>query len=239
MIIDAILYNGEQDIFNLRYNILKSYVDEFVVVEFGKTFSGNDKEAHPINLPKVSYHFFTNINDWKPNLPEAFRMEYNQREMIRGCLDHLDDDDVVFMGDCDEIWDPKALEIDLFQKLKLQVYSYYINNRSDENFVLGPVLLRYATLKEHSLNYLRSNLSLTEGYYGWHFTNMGGLDKLNYKIESYGHQEFNIPQVKDNLEQQMKDNKDYIGRDFKFWVDESDWPQWLVINREKFAHLLK
>jgi len=68
---------------------------------------------------------------------------------------------------------------------------------------------------------------------------LGGLDKLNYKIESYGHQEFNTPQIKENLEQQMKDNKDYIGRDFKFWLDESDWPPWLVMHREKYLHLLK
>lgn len=238
MIIDACLYNGEREIFDLRYNILKDYVDEFVVVEFGKTFSGKLKPAHPINLPKVSYHFFTQVKDLKPDLPPAFAMEYNQREMIKECLTHLSDDDVVYMGDCDEIWDTNVLW-SFPSKIKLRVYAYYLNNRSDEWFALGPVVAQYKDLKDKSLNKLRSELHLTKDYHGWHFTNMGGLDKLKYKIESYGHQEFNVPQVKNNLEQQIEQNKDYIGRDFKMWIDESDWPPWLKEHRQDYKHMLK
>lgn len=237
MIVDCILFNGERDIFDLRYNILKDYVDEFVVVEFGKTFSGKDKESHPINLPKVSYHFFTQVKDLKPNLPPAFAMEYNQREMMKECLAHLDDEDLILMGDCDEIPDVNKLEID--EKARLRVYAYYLNNRSSEEFALGTVFMEYGELKNKSLNDLRTSTPLSKDYAGHHFTNMGGIDKLKYKIESYGHQEFNIPIVKDNLENQIKENKDYIGRDFKMWVSEEDWPPWLKENREKFAHLLK
>ena len=240
MVIDAVLYNGESDLFKLRYEILKDYVDEFVVVEFGKTFRGNDKESHPINLPKVSYHFFTNVKDLHPpNLPSAFAMEYNQREMIKECLTHLNDEDIVIFGDCDEIWDEKALNIDLYQKLRLRVYAYHLNNRSNENFTLGPVVMRYELLKQVSLNYLRSTLPVTEEYYGWHFTNMGGVAKLRYKIESYGHQEYHTPEVIDTLEFKMRNNVDYIGRNFQFWIDEADWPEYLVINRKKYTHLLK
>lgn len=242
MIVDAILYNGERDIFDLRYNILKDYVDEFVVVEFGKTFSGNDKEAHPINLPKVSYHFFTQIKDLKPNLPPAFAMEYNQREMIKECLTHLDDEDILAIGDCDEIWKPMQwrphVQIAPF-KMKLRVYSYFLNNLSNEDFTLGTVIGLYKHMKLKSFNELRSKSDLTDNYYGWHFTSMGGVDKLKEKIESYGHQEFNIPEVKDNLETRLANGQDYIGRDFKFTLDESDWPAELVINREKYRHLIK
>lgn len=239
MVIDAILYNGEEEMFKLRYEMLKDYVDEFIVVEFGKTFSGNDKESHPINLPNVSYHFFTQVKDLKPDLPPAFAMEYNQREMIKECLTHLNDDDTVFFGDCDEIWSKEALKISLYQKLRLKVYAYYLNNRSSENFTLGPVIMRYELLKQVSLNYLRSTLPVTEKYYGWHFTNMGGLEKLRYKIQSYGHQEYHTPEVMNTLEYKMRNNVDYVGRDFRFWIHEDDWPEYLVINREKYRHLLK
>jgi len=237
-IIDVILYNGERDIFDLRYNILKDFVDEFIVCEFSKTFSGKDKESHPINLPKVSYHFFTQWKDFKPDMPEAFQREYNQREIIRSTLTHLDDDDIVYFGDCDEIPDP-IQNYPINVKLKLKVYSYYLNNRSDENFKLGTLFMRYGDMRKYGLNDLRSNVELTDDYFGWHFTNMGGLDKLKYKIDSYGHQEFNVSHVTDHLEERIANNQDYIGRDFKFWVDESDWPPWLKDNREKFAHLLK
>lgn len=239
MVVDIVLFNGEEDIFNLRYNILKDVVDEFVVVEFGKTFSGNDKSAHPINLPKVSYHYFTQVKDLKPNLPPAFAMEYNQREMLRSCLPHLHDDDIVFMGDVDEIWNPKIQGTVLNKKLKLQVYSYYLNNKSTEDFALGTVVMKWGDMKKYGMNDLRSNVELTNEYHGWHFTNMGGLDKLKYKIESYGHQEYNTSHVKDNLVTQMKENKDYIGRRIDFTTDESDWPPWLTIHREEYRHLLK
>lgn len=239
MIVDAILYNGERDIFDLRYNILKDYVDEFVVVEFDKTFSGNVKESHPINLPKVSYHFYTQVKDLKKDLPTAFANEYNQREMIKECLTHLDDEDVVFMGDCDEIWNPEVLSRYGREKLRLRVYAYYLNNRSSEDFILGPVKDLYKFFKYSDLNYFRAETPLTDDYGGWHLTNMGGIDKLKYKIESYGHQEYNTLQIKDNLENRMNQNADYIGRNFKMWVDESDWPPWLKEHRQDYKHLLK
>ena len=238
-IIDVILYNGEEDIFNLRYNILKDFVDEFVVVEFGVTFSGNVKESHPINLPKVSYHFFTQVKDLNSDLPSAFKMEYNQREMLKECLTHLSDDDTVFIGDCDEVPDISALKIDMGQKLRLRVYAYYLNNHSDEDFALGPVVDTYGHTKNCSLNDLRSNTPLTLEYYGSHFTNMGGVDKLKYKIESYGHTEFNTSEIKDSLVQRIEDNQDYIGRPFKFWIDESELPKYIIDNKLRYAHLFK
>ena len=238
MVIDAILYNGERDIFDLRYNVLKDVVDEFVVVEFGKTFSGKDKEAHPINLPKVSYHFFTQVKDLKPNLPPAFATEYNQREMIKQCLKHLDGDEWVFIGDCDEIWEPNFEIPEDRIKFRLRVYAYYLNNRSSEDFALGPILARYHTVRANRINDLRTQTPLSPELSGWHFTNMGGAERLKEKIESYGHQEFNTPEVKDNLEERIKRNQDYVGRNFTFWKDESDWPEYLKNNKDKYNHLL-
>jgi len=239
MIVDAILYNGEREIFDLRYNILKDYVDEFVVVEFGETFSHNKKESHPINLPKVSYHFFTQIKDLKPDTTPYFINESNQREMIKNCLMHLDDEDTVVMGDCDEIWERKAVSLSDMTKIKLRQYTYWLNNRSSEDFRLGPVVCKYGTLKSKSLNELRSKAVLSDDYLGWHFTNMGGQDNLKYKVQSYSDQHFNIPVVHNNIPLAFKHNLDYLGRDFKLWVDESELPEEIVNNRDKYKHLLK
>jgi hypothetical protein len=58
-IIDTVCYNGEKDLFEIRYNILKDYVDTFIVVEFDKTFSGKPKEPSfkYKNWEKVKYYF--------------------------------------------------------------------------------------------------------------------------------------------------------------------------------------
>ncbi len=239
MIVDAILYNGEWDIFELRYNVLKDIVDEFVVVEFGETFSGNIKESHPINLPKVSYHFFTHTKDLKSDIGSLFQQEYNQREMIQNCLMHLHDDDTVFMGDCDEIWMKEALELPPLTRVRLIPYTYWLNNRSGEPFGLGPVVAPYGLLKTRRLNDLRSQMPLSEEYLGWHFTNMGGEENLKYKIQSYSDQQFNIPVVHTNIPLAFKHNVDYLGRPFSLWVDESELPEEIINNREKYKHLLK
>lgn len=237
MVIDAIIYNGERDIFDLRYAILKDVVDEFVVVEFSKTFKGTSKESHPINLPNVSYHFFTQVKDLHPNLPPAFANEFSQRETIKQCLTHLKDNDVVYMGDCDELWSPN--DVPLNKKLRLRAYCYYLNQRSSEDFVLGPIKMLYKDLKDYSLNSLRSDMELTEEYNGWHFTNCFPYERVLYKLEEAGHQEYNIPRVKDGLKERFDNNIDYIGRNFKFTIDESDLPSEIINNREKYKHLLK
>ena len=73
---------------------------------------------------------------------------------------------------------------------------------------------------------------------GWHFTNMGGEEFIKRKLGSYSHQEFNHPTITDQLEQKIKENKDFIGRDFKFWLDESELPKYILDNRKRYEQLL-
>ena len=74
---------------------------------------------------------------------------------------------------------------------------------------------------------------------GWHFTNMGGADRIRKKLESYGHQEFNNDKIKTDLEQKMASNTDFIGRRFRFWKDERGLPEYITNNREKYKNLFK
>lgn len=66
---------------------------------------------------------------------------------------------------------------------------------------------------------------------------MGGADQIKRKLESYGHQEFNNDGIKSDLENKIKENRDFIGRGFTFWRDESDLPQTLLDNRAEYAKL--
>ena len=43
MIFDCFTFYNENDVFDLKFNIEKDYVDKFVVVEATKTFSGQKK----------------------------------------------------------------------------------------------------------------------------------------------------------------------------------------------------
>ena len=164
--------------------------------------------------------------------------EFYQKESIKKALINLHDNDVCFVGDIDEIWNPETVvdfrRDDIF-KLRQDVYSYYLNNRSSEPWA-GTLVTKYKNIKDSCLNHLRT-VSKTKYTYvahgGWHFTNQGGPDRIRQKIESYGHQEFNNATIKEDIENKIAKNQDFVGRRFKFWIDESALPEYVVKNREK------
>lgn len=254
MIVDVITYNGEEELFELRYDILKDYVDEFIVVEFDKTFSGkpkpylfhphiyNDIKIRYFPIPEKIYSKYKELAESSPNTKGAdhWKTEFMQKESIKDALTHLKDDDICFIGDVDEIWNPetnwKAYGGSPF-KLRLDVYTYYLNNRSSEEF-WGTLYCSYSFVKDSCLNHLRTNTEKTKTHNGWHFTSLRhGLRKK--LTDSYTNETYANEVVLAYLDKNIAENKDFLGREFTYIIDEEDWPQYLKDNREKFAHLLK
>lgn len=250
-IIDVTTFNGEYDIWEIRYNILKDYVDEFIVVESTETFSGKPKplyfEKIKHKYPKVTYV----INEGEytpeeikqaedsPNTKGAahWKLEFMQKERIKLAISHLKDDDTVFISDVDEIWDIHS-EIKLDTKLKLKVFTYYLNNYSSEDF-WGTIIFEYKNIANKCLNHLRTETKRSKESHGWHFTSMGGAKEVKRKLtDSYTSDSYATDYVLNNLEDNIKNRKDFLGRDFTYTVDESEWPQYLKDNREKYKHLL-
>lgn len=250
MVIDVITYNGEEDLYEIRFNMLEPFVDQFIVVEANKTFSGNNKPLYFTNHKrfkekKIKYFVvedwgdaklwdmaFTNkatkgVNHWK--------QEFYIKESLKKALVHLNDDDICFIGDCDEIWDYR--NIILNQKIKLKVYAYWLNNRSNEEF-WGGIWIKYGNIKDACLNDLRNDLPKSEMYGGWHFTSL--KDGLKRKLtDSYTEESYANKSVMDNLDENIKNNRDFLGRDFEFKIDESEWPNYLKQNKDKYIDLCK
>jgi hypothetical protein len=257
MVVDVITFNGEHDLFEIRYNILKEYVDEFIVVEFDQTFSGKPKvfTFTAIKYEKVKYFLvdetvwgkYTELAKSSPNTDygkgaDHWIREFCQKESIKDCLTHLKDDDTVYIGDCDEIWNPFLCQsiADSLIKLKFKVYTYYLNQRSNERFAGTLRADKYQYIKHYCLNHLRTKTKQNWilFHYGWHFTSL--KDGLRQKLmDSYTKESYATSQVLNNLDENIKNNRDFLGRDFKYWIDEKDWPQYLKDNREKYLHLLK
>lgn len=249
MTVDCTTYNGEEWAFDLRYNILKGVVDEFVVVEFDTTFSGEPKQpTFPTEkYPDVTYCFhdetvygkYAELAESSPNTKGAqhWKREFMQKESIQDALQHLKDDDVVFIGDVDEIWSPTLGTPRFPVKLKLRVYTYWLNNRSTEEF-WGTVAAKWIDIKYECLNHLRTTSPGTDGYGGWHFTSMGGADSLRKKLtDSYTQESYATPEILENIAYNIEQNKDFLGRDFSYTVDESEWPEFLRRNRQKYEYL--
>lgn len=257
--IDVTLFNGEYDLFEIRYNILKPYVDQFIVCEAKTTFSGKPKQLY---FPKGKYpdvkYFVINEHytdkeikqaEQSPNTQGAahWKHEFLQKESIKKALTHLEDDDIVFISDTDEIWESGTQPPEEYKgsnyvhntgKLKLRVYTYYLNNRSSEEFY-GTLVGKYRYIKNECLNHLRSNSQTrTMNYSGWHFTSMAH-DLRRKLTDSYTKETYANDTVMNHLEENVRQNRDFLGRDFTYTEDESDWPPWLTDHRQDFIHLLK
>lgn len=267
-IIDCFTFNGEYDLLEIRLNILNECVDEFIIVEAPTTFSGLPKPlyyeeqkerfsrwAGKIKYYKISEDYMQDeisLASQSPNTRGAahWKHEFLQKESIKKALTHLSDNDIVFISDCDEIWNPAYLQSEqLFPitKLGMYVYTYYLNNSSSEEWY-GTISARYKDIKNNCLNHIRTiptsrfPVGTLGGFYfkvGWHFTSMGGYEEVKRKLnDSYTEESYNSAQVRSRLKENMANNKDFLGRGFTYSKDESNWPQYLKDNKEKYKHLL-
>lgn len=250
------MYNGEQDILDLRLNILDPHVDFFVIGEAQLTFSSKAKplyfEQHMDRFKKFwhkivyvtveNYYAPLILNSMKvyfSDLNETsypFLMAFYQKEYLRLGFDKAADTDVLYYGDVDEIWIPQQVEKEPTKLTQLN-YSMYLNRRSSEKWA-GTVISTVAKAKQYGLSQMRLKAKVTHPDGGWHFSNMGGLSELRRKIESYDHQEINTTEVQEALAERYREGTDFLGRDHKNYTDESEWPQYLKDHREKYAHLL-
>jgi beta-1,4-mannosyl-glycoprotein beta-1,4-N-acetylglucosaminyltransferase len=183
-----------------------------------------------------------------PNVPPGeihWLKEFYQKELLRRVFEIMEDDDICFISDLDEIWNPEThidFSSDKIFKLNQISYCYYLNNRSNEQWD-GTLVAKRGILKNYILNHLRANCKIKLIYVdngGWHFTNMGGADNVRKKIESYGHQEFNNDLIKSQIDNRIMNNEDFLGRgNYVFWVDETDLPQHIKNNKDKYNNFFK
>lgn len=257
---DCFMFGGEYDLLEIRFNILDKFVDHFVICEGAETFSGMIKPLYWAERDldrfgkwehKVIYivvHGYSDpdildlLNDRTYVDTPSFMRAFYQKESIKSGLVDARDEDIIIYGDADEIINPEIISQvdDKTHKLRQIAYSYYLNNRSPEDW-RGTIITKYKNVKNACLNDLRANPVeddiLEDG--GWHFTNIGGLSAVLHKIESYDHQEVNIPWVRNGMADRMLANQDFLGRGFQFWEDESQLPKYLLDNKSKYLHLFK
>jgi beta-1,4-mannosyl-glycoprotein beta-1,4-N-acetylglucosaminyltransferase len=78
---------------------------------------------------------------------------------------------------------------------------------------------------------------------GWHFTYMGGVDRIREKIFAYAHQEHNQPQLSapEFIAGRINAGHTLFGEDEKleFVALDDSFPRYLREHREKFSHLIK
>jgi beta-1,4-mannosyl-glycoprotein beta-1,4-N-acetylglucosaminyltransferase len=259
-IFDTFLFLNELDLLEIRLNILNSHVDYFIINESPKTFSGKFKplyyEDNKERFSKFKDKIIHNIIEIPEELGSCWDREIFQRNAsISKLKEFCDPDDVVITSDLDEIPNPEILEnIDCFfdknnlYHLKQNFYMYYINNYVTNNW-FGSRICSFEYLKNTSIDDIRQateDENKLNGFViengGWHFTYLGGEERIKQKIESFSHQEYNNPNVKNNISNSLNQNIDIFGRNKQFKVfdlTEENFPKYIVENKDKYADLIK
>ena len=110
-LIDCITFFDNNFIFEIRYNILKNYVDHFIICEAKYDHKGFEKPKNFIlkdyfDKKKIKYLF---LEKPFPKNNDPWKNQAIQREFILENLDTANDEDYIFFSDPDEIPNPKIL----------------------------------------------------------------------------------------------------------------------------------
>ncbi len=249
MVFDCFTFFNELEILDIRLNTLNDVVDKFVLVESNITHSGQTKPLYfDINKEKFKPYLdkiiHIVVDDMDRLKGDWTREKYQRNSIMNGLKDVAADEDIIFISDVDEIPNPRAMITKLEDEIygfEQRLFYFYLNYEQLSWFKwVGTRMLKYKVLKELSPDYLRVGVkkyrTIKNG--GWHFSYLGSIEQIRYKIQSFAHQEFNKSDILDRIEENIKKGQDIFGRDNYIYrivpIDDS-FPEYIIKNKNKFS----
>lgn len=246
-IYDCFIFNDELDLLEIRLNELDTVVDRFVICESTRTHSNQTKPLY----------FADNIMRYEPflgkmthlvfdpgGLTDAWAIENAQRRFLIKGLASAANEDYFMLSDVDEL--PRAEMVRPNCKAGLrqfeQKFSYYHVNRIGGGWH-GTRLLPCSLLPfyDNDLQKVRKSIGTTVANGGWHFSYLGGVERIQRKLASFAHCDLNVPRYNstDHLLRCLDSGSDIFDRavEWKLVESLSDLPAHLLANRERYAHL--
>jgi len=191
MLVDAFLYNGEEDILELRYQTLRDHVDMFLLVEGNQTFTGKRKDITHVpyyqNMEIAivdNFPFATFRNAWK-------RESYQRNQILKHLPKDILPNDIIMVSDVDEIPNPAKLNdgvFDIIRKGEVGVfeqewYQFNFNNRVKDIW-RGTRICTLENLWRHYPQGVRNYHSVLIPDGGWHFS---WFWRPQEKLHAYSH----------------------------------------------------
>ena len=266
-VFDCILFFDENDLLEIRLNILDKYVDYFVIVEALQDHRGNKKE---INLDLRRFKQFSKkIRHIKINLPDTKKnsdpwiLENFQRNQIILGIENADPEDLIIVSDVDEIPNLEKININnisdkiyIFKQkhfyFKLNLLSKYIWTKSKmckKKILKTPQWLRNIKPKKYSFfrldsifsNKKYSNIQFIENG-GWHFSYVKSLEDIKKKISSFAHKELDNLDFNnlENINMAINKKINIFDNNSKLEVIQIDetYPSYIQQNLNKFKNFL-
>jgi beta-1,4-mannosyl-glycoprotein beta-1,4-N-acetylglucosaminyltransferase len=118
-------------------------------------------------------------------------------------------------------------------------YYYYINLLKETEWK-GTRIGNYETLKDYSYNELRGLPQINIPNGGWHFSFMGGPDKVRLKIESYSAQDMGTKHVMNSIPDNITRGIDPFFRSKLTEVKiDGTYPRYLLEHLDEYKHMIK
>ncbi len=169
------------------------------------------------------------------------RERYQRNAMMR-VLKDCSPEDIIIIEDADEMVRKSILEtietdiIDGSNAVEQTLHTYYLNWKCTNMPWWGSKILRKQFVDNPSEHRFHTPAARGILNGGWHFNFLGGADAVKNKIISYAHQEFNVPEVLENVDVRLRSQKDALGRLYQYEVVEIDetYPQYIQDNLGQF-----
>jgi beta-1,4-mannosyl-glycoprotein beta-1,4-N-acetylglucosaminyltransferase len=238
-VFDCFTFFNELELLEFRLKFLDPYVDFFVIAESNLTHAGQEKpyyfeaarerfkawEQKIIYIPvaqSTSGLVFESQNQYNP-ASAAWKLENEQRNALLSAADQMQDDDLVIMGDLDEIPSPAAI-----QKAKsagkpiafsLLFHYYFLNcqNTGNSRWWKGCIAAdakQFRSITPQGLRDKRDEYP-SISHAGWHFSFLGGVEKIKEKLQAFAHTEFSkaVYTNEDNIREALSKGEDILKRD--------------------------
>ena len=263
-IFDCITFFDNNYMFNLRYNILKEYVDYFFICESLYDHRGNKKDVNfdksKYNKPDKIKHLV--LKEPFPKNNNVWQNQALQREYLLKNLSTAEPEDYIFFSDPDEIPKPEILiNFELNKKygiFKQKCFNYKFNlfNKYESPWE-GTRVAKKKNL--HSIDFMRQKIKSKNLDYsfirfdkekniqifdnaGWHFNNILSPEEISKKLKTFAHIEFANEKFSsiNIIKKKINDKKDLFnrGHEYKKIEINSDYPKYIRDNLNKFQKFI-
>jgi beta-1,4-mannosyl-glycoprotein beta-1,4-N-acetylglucosaminyltransferase len=203
-------------------------------------------ELHKIAIRKVMHDQF-----WDHGHLPYSRDAFEKESLIRA-MGILEPSDIVMFSDADEIPRKESVQyvLDNFNpeqiyNLEQNHYWFYLNCLRPDKWMGNTILTfeKFKTLSVCELRKYRRGIIVQNA--GWHFSFMNKGDAVRRKIQSYGEQSINRPDVTNDMKAFVNDcivnNHDFYYHPVNFTITKIDetYPEFVCKNQDKFAELIR
>ena len=204
-VFDAFTFYNELDLLEIRLFELGDEIDYFVICEATVTFRGQPKPLFfSENRERYKKYFDKIIHvvvDDMPTGENPWQREHFQRRALSRGLTNARPDDIVIISDADEfISRATARRLraeDGYFQIVTPMFQFFFNTRASTkwNKVFAFSYKLHTNLPDFSLIRVRQNETLALfseigsriELGGWHFTYLGGAERVRQKLSSYSH----------------------------------------------------